>query len=214
MALVLKNIFTPGVDQINQNYIIESWHVSQSVDAFTGTQAYDITLSGSFTLTGSQYVTGSISSSGGANTVGFYGTSSWAVSSSKAISSSFATTASYIVSSSYATTSSFASTASYIQTVQTASYVLGTAYPSGSSFISNSVFKFIAGAGKTTSGILGVNITELTGKTLGQNCFVSLALSSSAGLGPVVQVRSLSTGVLTFTSVGGDPDFFYTILYI
>ncbi len=49
MALVLKQIFTSGSDQISQNYTIESWHVSQSVDAFTGTKAYDITLSGSLT---------------------------------------------------------------------------------------------------------------------------------------------------------------------
>ena len=113
MANVLKNIFDPGVDQISQNYIIESWHVSQSVDAFTGAKAYDITLSGSYTLTGSQYVTGSISASGGTNTIGFYGTSSWAVSSSKAISSSFASTSSYNVTSSFALTSSFSTTASY-----------------------------------------------------------------------------------------------------
>lgn len=53
MALVLKQIFTTGSDEIAQNYIIESWHVSQSVDAFTGAAAYDITISGSLTLTGS-----------------------------------------------------------------------------------------------------------------------------------------------------------------
>ena len=83
MAQVLKQIFVTGSDQISQNYTIESWHVSQSVDAFTGVKEYDITLSGSFTLTGSQYITGSVSASFGANTIGFHGTSSWAVSSSK-----------------------------------------------------------------------------------------------------------------------------------
>ena len=75
MALKLKNIFVTGSDQVAQTYTIESWHVSQSVDAFTGVAAYDITLSGSFTLTGSQYVSGSISASFGPNTVGFHGTS-------------------------------------------------------------------------------------------------------------------------------------------
>lgn len=53
MALVLKNIFTPSTDEIAQNYTIESWHVSQSVDALTGHAAYDITISGSLNLTGS-----------------------------------------------------------------------------------------------------------------------------------------------------------------
>lgn len=38
---------------IAQNFTIEAWHVSQSVDAFTGQAAYDITISGSLILTGS-----------------------------------------------------------------------------------------------------------------------------------------------------------------
>ena len=53
MANVLKNIFTASVDEIAQTYTIESWHVSQSVDAFTGAEAYDIYLSGSMSITGS-----------------------------------------------------------------------------------------------------------------------------------------------------------------
>ena len=32
---------------------VEAWHVTQSIDAFTGISAYDITLSGSLNLTGS-----------------------------------------------------------------------------------------------------------------------------------------------------------------
>ena len=47
MAKVLQNIFVDGSDEIAQNYTIESWHVSQSVDALTGAEAYDITISGS-----------------------------------------------------------------------------------------------------------------------------------------------------------------------
>ena len=94
MALKLKKIFVTGSDQVDQTYIIESWHVSQSIDAFTGAVPYDITLTGSFTLTGSEYISGSISSSYGNNTVGFYGTSSWAISSSKAITSSYVSTGS------------------------------------------------------------------------------------------------------------------------
>jgi hypothetical protein len=58
MAQTLKKIFDPGIDEVVQNYTIESWHVSQSVDAFTGTEAYDIILSGSLTVTGSVAING------------------------------------------------------------------------------------------------------------------------------------------------------------
>jgi hypothetical protein len=137
MALVLKQIFTSGSDQISQNYTIESWHVSQSVDAFTGTKAYDITLSGSFTLTGSQQVTGSISASFGANTVGFFGTSSWSVTSSQAISASSTVSSSYSISSSYATSASYAISSSY---ATSASYAISSSRAVSSSYaISSSV---------------------------------------------------------------------------
>jgi hypothetical protein len=43
---------------------IRTWHVTQSIDAFAGIQAYDITLSGSLTITGSllpnQAITGTL----------------------------------------------------------------------------------------------------------------------------------------------------------
>jgi hypothetical protein len=58
MAKVLKKIFIPTTDEIVQNFPIESWHVSQSVDALTGTEAYDITLSGSLVVTGSVAING------------------------------------------------------------------------------------------------------------------------------------------------------------
>lgn len=53
MAKVLKKIFTSNVDEVVQNFTIQSWHVSQSVDAFTGADDYDIKLSGSLIVTGS-----------------------------------------------------------------------------------------------------------------------------------------------------------------
>jgi hypothetical protein len=53
MANTLQKIFTPSVDEVVQNFTIQSWHVSQSVDAFTGVEAYDITVSGSLVVTGS-----------------------------------------------------------------------------------------------------------------------------------------------------------------
>jgi hypothetical protein len=46
MALTLSQI---GIETTNT---VEAWHVTQSIDAFTGTEAYDITLSGSLTIDG------------------------------------------------------------------------------------------------------------------------------------------------------------------
>ena len=53
MAKELKKIFTPSSDEVVQNFTINSWHVSQSVDALTGADDYDVTISGSLTNTGS-----------------------------------------------------------------------------------------------------------------------------------------------------------------
>lgn len=64
MANVLKQIFSAGVDQIDQTYTIEAWHVSQSVDAFTAAKDYDIRISGSLTVTGSLFATASHAYSG------------------------------------------------------------------------------------------------------------------------------------------------------
>ena len=49
--------------QISQSLVIHSWHVSQSVDAFTGVDAFDITLSGSSTVTGTNIMSSSASPS-------------------------------------------------------------------------------------------------------------------------------------------------------
>lgn len=59
---------------------IEAWQVSQSVDAFTGIAAYDITISGSLKVTGSTNLSGSTTIVGGDLTVrGFSNaTASWA----------------------------------------------------------------------------------------------------------------------------------------
>ena len=78
---------------------VEAWHVTQSIDAFNGTEAYDINLSGSFNMTGP--INGQ---SGLINPL----TASFAISSSNAFSASNALTASYVVSASNALTASFA----------------------------------------------------------------------------------------------------------
>lgn len=64
MAKTFKKQFS-GLDSINQGKTINSWHVSQSVDAFTGAEEYDITISGSLTVQGSGSLYNQISFPGG-----------------------------------------------------------------------------------------------------------------------------------------------------
>ena len=52
MALILNKI---GITTGNT---VEAYHVTQSIDAFTGIEAYDISLSGSFHMTGSVFLSG------------------------------------------------------------------------------------------------------------------------------------------------------------
>ena len=118
---------------ITTGQTIQPGHVTQSVDALTGTSAYDIKISGSLTLTGS------VSSLNGF-TGNLAGTSSWAsnaVLATTATSASYAQTAtssSYALSGSYSTTAvsaSYASTASSANsfTVRTALTASGLKYP-------------------------------------------------------------------------------------
>jgi hypothetical protein len=112
MAKTLKKVFIPNIDQVSQSFTVESWHVSQSIDAFTGASDYDITISGSLTVIGPTV---------GSFTGSLQGTSSWA---------NNAITASYVLN---AVSASFSSTASYVQNAQTASYVLNAVSSSFSS---------------------------------------------------------------------------------
>jgi hypothetical protein len=77
---------------ITTGQTIETWHVTQSIDAFTGFAAYDITLSGSFNISGSINGTPGLINN---------------------LTSSHAMTASYVRTSSIAVSSSYAVTASY-----------------------------------------------------------------------------------------------------
>tara|TARA_R110000796_G_scaffold46872_2_gene113190 strand:+ start:5205 stop:6428 length:1224 start_codon:yes stop_codon:yes gene_type:complete len=52
-----KTLSKTGITPSNP---IETWQISQSVDAFTGTEAYDITLSGSLSLSGGTVMTGDV----------------------------------------------------------------------------------------------------------------------------------------------------------
>lgn len=46
---------------ITDGSTVEAWHVTQSIDAFNGVEAYDITISGSLTLSGDTVLTGTAS---------------------------------------------------------------------------------------------------------------------------------------------------------
>ena len=107
---------------------VETFQVSQSFDAFTGAEAYDIVISGSLDVDGSVSLTSVTGSSySGSFTGSFEGTSSFTISSSTAISSSYALsssqaiTASFVVSASRAVSSSFATSASQAITASFAS---------------------------------------------------------------------------------------------
>jgi hypothetical protein len=207
-------------------------HVTQSIDALTGTLAYDITISGSLTLTGS------IASLNGF-TGSMLGTSSWAnnaiasttaVTASyvlNAISASFSTTASFVrnaISASYilnGVSSSFASTASYIQNAVSASYVLNAVNstnstitqklsseykPSGSNFI-NGNLGMLAGSTTLSSGISTIfTPTELTGKRFQTEFWVTTTLASGSttpGPNTVFYVESPSLGQFRIREAGG-----------
>ena len=129
---------------------VEAYHVTQSIDAFSGLDAYDITLSGSFTMTGSidaPTITGSL-----------YGTASWAENcitssylSGSVTSASYAATASYF--SGTVVSSSYAVTASHAQNAISASYALSA------SFAQNSISASYAVTASHVNLVAGPNIT-------------------------------------------------------
>lgn len=251
MALILKQIFATGSDQISQNYSIESWHVSQSVDALTGAAAYDITISGSLTLTGSvnslEGYTGSLLG----NVTGTADSASKA--SQIVVSSSVTSTNQFLVPFVADSTSGYpkystllvdsgsdysglwyqpstnalsaslfignltgtSSWATDVVNSPSVSSVEGTYFPSGSVKVTGASLKFIAGADKTGNpATASITITELSGKTLGLNCFVTATVSGSAGVGNGIVVNGLVGNILEFETQANDTDFFYTITYI
>ena len=72
MAKQLKNIFVTGSDAISQGFTINAKHVSQSVEAFTSQEAYDISISGSQKITGSFIFLFSKNSSSNARLICYY----------------------------------------------------------------------------------------------------------------------------------------------
>jgi hypothetical protein len=112
------------------------------------------------------------------------------------------------------TSTNFEGTASWANNVVTATNLNGVAYLSGSAVGAASIFKFIAGASKTgnPTPIAAIGISQLSGKVLGQTCFVTATVSGS-GANSIV-VNGLTGITLTFESQTPGTDFHYHIMYI
>ena len=148
---------------------IQAADVSQSVDAFTGTIAYDITLSGSLQLTGSvksrNGYTGSLQGTASIATSASYAlTATTATSATSASYALTATTATSATSASYAVSSSRAVSSSY---ATTASFALnggggGAAYPT-SAYIDNATYGTVGTAYQiesTSAGMLYIDTSN------------------------------------------------------
>lgn len=211
---------------------IQTWHVTQSIDAFTGTAAYDITISGSTTFTGSvqsyngytgslqgiasQADTATVTSSASPNflAVALLNTTQSNNTAIRFDNDSLKynpTTNTLLVT---AITASLNGTASYANSTTPVSSIQGTYNPSGSITQPNSALKLLVGASKTNPTTVIVNISEISGKTLGQNCFVTATPSGSNGAINGIVVNSLIGTSLTFESQSPNTDFYYQIVYI
>lgn len=143
---------------------VDAWHVTQSIDAFTGLEAYNITVSGSFTLTGSLNLSGSLIG----HTTG---------------TSSISDTSSY---SQYSETADYAITSSFnqndIYTLQLNHSLIN---------LDNSTTYFIGAGNKPTSNNAGIIIPvdssivsifiTITNETTGSSEASSISLTTSGG---------------------------------
>ena len=155
--------------------IITAAEVSQSVDAFTGAVAYDITLSGSFQMTGSHKSLNGYTGS-------LQGTASVAITASSAISSSRAISSSYAVSSSYALTATSANSVS-------------NQYYDGDAFLPGT-FNFVAGKVVLTSGVGSSSVFPvLVGKRISREAFITATYADGFIFGNPTDPANLMTSV-------------------
>jgi hypothetical protein len=167
---------------ITTSNTIEAWHVSQSVDAFTGIAAYDISISGSLRVTGSVVSTQGMSGS-------FTGSFSGNLSGTALL----ATTASYALTSSFGVTSissSFAQTASYVLNAVSASFATSASRAISSSFATTASFARVFPF--TGSAIISGGL-EVYGTSLINGVNVGLKNVSSTQLGNAA-LLSLTSG--------------------
>ena len=158
---------------ISSGSVVQTWHVTQSVDAFTGAQAYDITLSGSLTITGSVFLDTDINKN-------FFGTSSYAVTSSYVITGSI---------SQYAATTSFANNETSILQL----------YHDPFSVVSGSTFYIGVGPVTDTSSSVGFSFPYTSGRIVSAS-LSSAVLGTTASLSSSVQLFKNSTKIHDFQS--------------
>ena len=168
---------------------IEAWQVSQSVDAFTGIVAYDITLSGSLTVTGSTNLSGSVTVVGGdLTTRGFSNaTSSWATD----------------VVNIPTNVSRFVSPSGITPTLYPTQMIVGSGViPSGSSILT-----------------INITPIDFTGKILGTDVFITVGISSSystSSMSFYPRADSIGPNSIIFTTQTTPSfpvSFFYTAIY-
>ena len=143
---------------ISTTSTIEAGHVTQSIDAFTGTEAYDITVSGSLSVTGPTTLTGATT---GTFSGSFSGSFDGSVTS--ASYAAIATSASYAAT---ATSASYALTASFLEgSVTSASYASTASYVLASNI--DQPFTDITASGNiSASGNIYGNLYQLKNQTL------------------------------------------------
>jgi len=156
---------------IETGNIVEAYHITQSIDAFTGTVDYDIYLSGSFNMTGS--INGE---PGIINPL----TASYAITTSYAETASYAISASYEIN--YETSSSYAETASI---AESSSYALSASYVESSSYALSASYVESSSYAESASYALSASYVNLVA---GPNIFInqvgtSFEISSSGGGG-------------------------------
>lgn len=213
---------------IAQSNIINAWHVTQSIDAFTGTEAYAITVSGSFTLgggtTGSGYFASAVKSDTSviSNTVASqYYTLPYLASTGSQTSTLYysATGPTYnpvtetFLATNFQGTASIATTASFASTYTDPTFVDGTILPSGSVLIPAAALKMIAG-GSQSDGTSAATVTlpEIAGKILNQDCFVTATNESPAG--DSISVVNLIGPTLTFQTQNPNTNFSFIVMYV
>jgi len=198
MAKVLKTIFTTGSDEIVQGFSINSWHVSQSVEALTGASAYDITISGSLEIEGPLTITGSIKavSSGlgtynSTNNLLFIDQTTGEVTLGGKLDQITVLSASYAVSASYALNAQQYS-ASFSSSISELSSSLSSSISSLSSSLSSSISD-LSGSTNALSSSLSIRLTDDESK-----------IASLEGIsGSLYTSSSISNDTITFNQVDG-----------
>jgi len=142
---------------------VEAWHITQSIDAFTGEQQYDILLSGSLTVTGS-LIFGQISNN-------ILGTSSISTTSSYAVSSP---------TSNHSFVTDFADNETIILTFSHPSLDItsGTSYYIGNGNITTTGSFSPSYAGAISVGMLCPVKGTIISASISSNCLTTASLSS------------------------------------